>query len=393
MTTSRRLIGLFNVFLAVLLSSLTTSLWAADHRDGPRISNDVSADIADLYFFVDPNDPTLAVMIGTLSGFIVPGEAVNSGIFDPTLHYRFNVENTGDARPDLRFDITFSPRVANATPQNAAVTMTEMDEEESLGGAPATNPSLATVSPTPVVTELARGIKFFAGEVDDPFFFDIPGFSRFVGSVLGGTPDPTRLNRGRDTFAGYNVVAIALSVPISVIAGNGNIVGVEFATLRSQLGSRALRRIDREGNPAVNVALVPFPLKDAYNASTTRNDARGDFAAGIVGTLKALGTNAANINALAGIAVANGDILRLDLSVANQGTGGGNNPGAGFPNGRRLRDDVIDTELFIITNGLITTGDCVNANDVVFRDSFPFLAASQQPREGAGDNIQDNTRN
>ena len=52
--------------------------------------------------------------------------------------------------------------------------------------APATVPSLAATAPTPVVTDDPSGVKFFAGEVDDPFFFDIPGFNRFVGSVLAG---------------------------------------------------------------------------------------------------------------------------------------------------------------------------------------------------------------
>ena len=84
-----------------------------------------------------------------------------------------------------------------------------------------------------------------------------------------------------------------------------------------------------------------------------------------------------------------GDFLRLNFSSANTGTGGGNNAGAGFPNGRRLRDDVIDTILFFIANQN-TLGDNVNANDVPFRDTFPFLAAPQQPRASGTD---DNTRN
>ena len=44
-----------------------------------------------------------------------------------------------------------------------------------------------------------------------------------------------------------------------------------------------------------------------------------------------------------------------------------------FPNGRALADDVIDTELVLITEALITT-DCVDANDNSFSASFPYLA-------------------
>ena len=60
-----------------------------------------------------------------------------------------------------------------------------------------------------------------------------------------------------------------------------------------------------------------------------------------------------------------GDFLRLDVTMPNSGNQGGTGPN-GFPNGRRLADDVIDILLNIITNGALTTGDNVNANDVLF---------------------------
>jgi hypothetical protein len=119
------------------------------------------------------------------------------------------------------------------------------------------------------------------------------------------------------------------------------------------------------------------------------DDSLGRFAGDIVGTLTALGTNQTNIGILASVAVAKGDYLRLDLTKANTGTGGGNNAGMGFPNGRRLGDDVIDTILFFVANQN-ALGDNVNGNDVAFRDSFPFFGATQQPRDSG---VDDNTRN
>ena len=62
----------------------------------------------------------------------------------------------------------------------------------------------------------------------------------------------------------------------------------------------------------------------------------------------------------------------------------------GFPNGRRLSDDVIDTILFFVANQN-TLGDSVPANDVPFRSTFPFLGAPQQPRPAG--TVDDNTRN
>jgi hypothetical protein len=382
---------------------------AADHGDAPNVAGDQAADLGDLYFFLDPNDNTQAVLIMTVRGFIVPGEAVNFAIFDEKVRYVFGVENTGNAKVDSMFTIRFSRRIAGPGPagkeilqipraQIARITLPNGDTFT----APVLNPSLAATPPTPpVTTDSASGVSFFAGEVDDPFFFDIPGFSRFIASVRNGSPDPTELTRGRDTFAGYNILAIALRVPVSLIKGRGNVIGLEAETQRAtqivkkrkgkikRIGSFAT--LDREGNPAVNVALVPFNRKNEYNAASTQDDARGRFAGDIVATLQALGTNATNIGVLASVAVTHGDLLRLNVAVANTGLGGGTNAAAAFPNGRRLQDDVIDTLLNIITNGTITTGDNVGANDLTFRDTFPFLAPTQQPF--APGTIDDNTRN
>ena len=82
---------------------------AADHGDGPSASNDPSADIGDLYFFLDPNDNSRAILTLTMRGFIIPSEAVNMGIFDPTVVFRLLVEGTGDAAPDATINVTLFP--------------------------------------------------------------------------------------------------------------------------------------------------------------------------------------------------------------------------------------------------------------------------------------------
>jgi hypothetical protein len=48
----------------------------------------------------------------------------------------------------------------------------------------------------------------------------------------------------------------------------------------------------------------------------------------------------------------------------------------GFPNGRRLQDDVIDTELQLVFNQKLGGGfgDGVNANDKPFLNHFPWVA-------------------
>lgn len=373
-----------------MLFTPASRITAADHGDAPTSAMDRATDLADIYAFLDPNNNSRVVLIMTIGGFITPGENGNFGIFDPALRYRFEIEQTGDARPDRFIDVRFSRRVANASgpqPQIATVTL----PNGRTFTASATNPSATASTPPPpiITTDTASDVQFFAGITDDPFFFDIPGFNRFLGSVRSGNIDPSLLQRGRDSFEGYNITSIALSLPADLLRGTSNEIGVAVSTQRrmhevfnertNQISSFGrFVNIDRTGVPGVNVALVPFNQKDEYNAATTLDDAAFRFANGIVGVLRGLGTSQANIDILAGIAVVRGDILRLNLSLANTGPGGGTNAAAAFPNGRRLRDDVIDTIITVVTNGAITSGDNAHSVDP-FTNTFPFIAPPIQP--------------
>ena len=383
------------------LTVASSSLFAADHAEAPLVESDQAADIADVYAFRDPNDTSKVILAFDVHGFIVPGENGNLGGFDHDVLFRFNIENTGDAAPDKFIVVNFDEQSSRSQPQIATVTIP--GSTISFTAPTTVSSSTAATAPPPVITtDPATGIKFFAGLTDDPFFFDIPGFNRFVASVLAGTPDVSLLSRGRNTFAGYNVQMIALSVPANLLKGSaGNVIGVSATTLRQRnvhysnnrdpFGSGNFVPIDRMGVPAINTVLIPFARKNEYNRATTVDDAAGKFAGDIVATLTALGTDATHIGILANVAVLNGDMLRLDTSVANTGLQGGTNSGAGFPNGRRPADDVIDTILFLVTNEALTTGDNVNANDVPFRDTFPFFAPPNQPFPTG--TIDDNTRN
>src|SRR5437868_14954378 len=92
---------------------------ASDHADSPLNANDQGIDQGDTYAFLDPNDNKFMVLILTVRGFIAPGENVNMGFFDPNVRFRFEIETTGDARPDQFIDVTFTPRTSTTTPQTA----------------------------------------------------------------------------------------------------------------------------------------------------------------------------------------------------------------------------------------------------------------------------------
>ena len=256
MKTSSILLG------TVAALGFALSAIAADHADAPTVGGDQGADLADVYAFLDPTNNDNVVLINTIRGFIVPGEAGNFAIFDENVRYTFQIENTGDSTPDMFIDVNFNNRLVpvidkkglkNGDPGFVApeitglkgVLRTQQDAIVSFRGkvpaalagakgksyAPVTQPTLAgtaTTDGTPppeLINNLKNaknedlGIKFFAGEQDDPFFFDIPGFIRFTNSVTSGSPVAAHLDRARDTFAGYNVMAIALTIPVAQLRG------------------------------------------------------------------------------------------------------------------------------------------------------------------------------
>jgi hypothetical protein len=376
---------------------------ASDHIDSPSITHDRSSDIADTYAFVDPNDNSKVVLILSTQGFVVSGEHFGMAIFDHNIRYRFEIENTGDAKPDTYIDVLYSPGLGRVTTQMATVELP--DGKKFTAPTTASTQEYATVEPV-VTNDAATGASFYAGVSDDPFFLDDTGANRFVASSIAnpGRPDKKLLGeRGRDTYAGFNTMITALSVPANMLRGkSGNVIGINAVTQRKRnqrveddgevKASGDWITVDRSGTPLVNNGLVPPPRKNRYNSASTEDDAKGMFQADLVKSLKGLGTNDAHIAMLAKGAVEKGDILRLDLSVPNKGSQGGNNPNGGFGKmgGRRLQDDVVDMTFTIINNG-VPMGDRVDANQVPFRNSFPFVANAIQPfRPGSG--AEDQTR-
>ena len=376
------LIALALTTAIALVSAPAPRTDAADHRDGPLITQHLSADLNDIYIFLDPNDNSQVVAAMSVRALIVPSENANSGFFDSTLRFRFAFENTGDGTGDLFYDVTFTKQTSRSEPQVATI----KENGVTLFTGPTTvSSSTAKVAPPPVITtDSATGFKFFAGLLDDPFFFDLPAELRYINSLLSNKPDPAVFERARDTFAGYNTMMIVLRIPASRLRGPaGDLVGLSGMTLTA-------KPLDRVGVPGVNMLLVPYARKDEYNGASTYSDSTGRFRADIEQTLAQLHTNSAYIGMIEDLAVKKGDMLRLNLSIPNTGTEGGKNVAARFPNGRRPNDDVIDTIVTLVNNG-VALKDNVNDNDVGMRNVFPFFAQPAQPFPAGV--IDDRTRN
>ncbi len=284
---------------------------------------------------------------------------------------------------------------------------------------PKTIPNYGAVA-AQAIRALPGGGKVFAGQVDDPFFVD-----------LGSTFDAINIRNatgnaggGKDDLAGYGVHAIALQVPEAQVtrdhravsgpkAANA-VVGVWASTERARIAvvghkrhRRAVARdaqVSRLGNPLVNEVVIPLGQKDRFNATHPADDLKnfGKYVLSpeLAKVINALfpGLNVPESNRtdivqalLTGIPgltqIAPGapptDTLKINLGVAPNpnpsrfGVLAGDTQG--FPNGRRLGDDVVDIELRVVGGFLkgnkLALGDGVDVNDKPFRASFPYVAA------------------
>jgi hypothetical protein len=243
------------------------------------------------------------------------------------------------------------------------------------------------------VTTYGGTRKSFAGQAEDPFFLDL----RVFDVLYGGN---CMTEAGHDSLAGFNVNSLALQVPRSDLTSKGqDVVGIWSTTDRKN-SKGAYKQISRLGQPLVNEVVIPYKVKDTFNSLKPSQDAaalpyvqNSELAA----TLNAVcGTHAPVKNRtdlvqvfLQGVPGINNpkgqgtpsEMLRLNTKWQAGQTfnrlgvlGGDRN---GFPNGRRLQDDVLDIALQAVGGELKgmpnDLGDGVNANDKPFSSTFPFL--------------------
>ncbi|WP_330172129.1 DUF4331 domain-containing protein [Streptomyces sp. NBC_01498] len=297
------------------------------------------------------------------------------------------------------------------------------------------------------VRPVPGGAKAFAGQTEDPFFADLRVFDLLYGGDLS--------ERGQDTLAGYNVNSVALQVPKKSLALRGNatrnpVVGVWSTTDREGadvMGGNARRtkdgwrQVSRLGNPLVNEVVVPLKYKDAFNSISPDQDRtvqpvvdkvydpilpkliqqvygipapktpRDDLAEiYLTGICKACGPIKADLNAHRLNKDADprqifpAEELRLNMGVAPaakpQRLGVLAGDLAGFPNGRRLADDVIDISLQAVEGAAQTgtlvpalaAGDKVDTNDVGFGRTFPYLALPSTTKSGVKNRAADTDR-
>lgn len=338
------ILAICGLFLAAL--SATATAGASDHLEAPRVQQDGRTDIADVYAFQSPENEHHTILIMTVN----PGAGVLSPeTFDPRANYQFKIDNDGDALPDRTIGLRFTEVLSDG------------EQSYRIFGMP-----LQAKGRTGTIQSLGRST---AGVFDDPFFFD---FQAFQDQVKGAGGSRTFCDgHETDFFAGLNVSAIVLEVPSAWLTNGSESVGVW-----AQTTTRDGQRIDRAGRPAIATVLINDGSEDRFNRTHPKDD-RAYFGDQVTNNLLALsgldGSGYTQAEA-AGIT----DLLLPDILTFNtQSTDG-------YLNGRGLADDVIDTSLTVVTGGLgangtpVLTSDCVDANDVPFNHSFPFLAEAHE---------------
>ena len=357
--------------VAVVTGSGPSGAGAADHLDAPGLTNpggDPRLDITDVYAFRKSGK---AVLVMNVNGFTPKGRQATFGSSVPSVaasrrvRYRFQVDNDNDALPEVTLTVTFG-RPNSRGVQSMRVTR---NGRTLLTG--------RTSAFGQTVINNATGARAFGGMRDDPFFFNLQGFL----DILSTTPGKSLIGctTGTDKFAGTNVSSIVLALDPALLTRRGSSkIGVWATT------SRGSSVVDRMGRPAIATVFIPNnpfepvgsepSLKNTYNHTAPSRD-RAMFRGEIVDNLRTLfalndtkGDNPADdAGKISGIAdTLLPDILTFDTSSS-----------AGFLNGRKLSNDVIDTELNLITEGAVKT-DGVNANDRRFRAGFPYEALPQR---------------
>ena len=250
--------------------------------------------------------------------------------------------------------------------------------------------------------------KVFVGQRQDPFAVNLGTIFDLVNAPVSVITDPSLINAAPNSLADKNVTTLALEIHKDCLkaADDDVIGGWTTASLRqgrlldpkhasghqaSEKAGGAWVQVSRLGMPLVNEVVIGLKDKDKFNAAKPKDDAQfADYVTHptlpallelVLGLPNTAPTNLPRMDLvttfLTGIkgvnqpkTVAASEMLRLNTAIApvpfaqqnrlgivgNILAGGSDN--AGFPNGRRPKDDVVDISLVAVMGGLcVANGD------------------------------------
>lgn len=377
----------------------------ADHRDAgfgpPGVTVGKSrGDVNDMYIFQSPANANNTVLGMTVSPF---STSVTPNAFDPgvTFDQRITNRNVLTVTDDLVFRYNFgAPDPNNDNKQDLLLRALPAAKFAGVGGVLAKGFTKENVP----VRGVGGGALLRAAEQADPFFFDANGFNSrtdpkallnhntAVEAVVAGDyprgtspngfgPGSTPNYDAQSFFAGANTLALVLELPSAALTG----AAVDSVSAAPYLGYWGRAEVggvqtDRMGRPAINTALIPavprginFPadgstptrvdMRDAFNAGHPRDD-RANFADDVANVLAAFypigrPTNGANPATDLAQAQVVATLLVPDILVYRPSSTAGffgdtvgtlGNPDFFLAGGRKFSDNIIDTEIQVLTD-------------------------------------------
>ena len=291
------------------------------------------------------------------------------------------------------------------------------------------------------IYDLGNNIHTWAGTADDPFYidlgaaFDSLNFRMGVGGIVTKAVDSDdKNNYAPNSVAGFNVNTIAIEVPITMLTQDGQIhgagdkravIGTYGATFRPVITVRRgqyvttttpqIAQVNREGNSLINELIIGTGSKDKFSTDSPVNDSQ--FASFFLDPLLAhlfnsvlgvpipppprldllpLVTYAPPICPGCGANDAGpiADLLRLNTGIPPTAVDQQKRLGflvgddAGFPNGRRPVDDVVDIAARAVEGILADPnkynapiGDGVQLNETGYNNTFPFTQPANSGRQ------------
>jgi len=405
---------------------------ASSHREAPAIAGEPQYDNTDVYAFNQGNG--MVNLIANWIPFEEPGGGPNFYPWATDAKYKIKIDNNYNGKADIvyvwKFKNSREPRPSDSFTGNGTFLynngpVTSLKDKNLLfrqtydltrvkprkgkdnrnrllNDAPvapsyvgnASMPNYNALRDAAVKGFQGAGRKSFAGQAEDPFFLDLRVFDVLYGGDC-------KSEAGYDSLAGFNVNSVALQVPRRDLIANGrSVVGIWSTTDRRNSNGN-YKQVSRLGQPLVNELVIPYKVKDTFNSLKPRQDAaalpfvqQSELAA----TLNAVCGTKAPVNDrtdlvqifLTGVPTINNprgkerpaEYLRLNTvwqkgqTFNRLGVFGGD--ANGYPNGRRLQDDVVDISLQAVGGELKGNpndlGDGVDQNNTGFGSNFPFLA-------------------
>ena len=180
--------------------ALLSVVHASDHLDGPRTTADPQADIADVFAFTSPEDPSKVVLAMTVTPY-----ASDASAFSGAVDYAFRVRRV-DALQPLTFDGA------------------GLDVVCGLAGADGSTPTMTCAGPGGATGSALLGevgaaggsMRVFAGLRSDPAFLDRQGL---LATVASGRASFT----GQNAFDGANVLAIVVELDSTLFGGDSGV--------------------------------------------------------------------------------------------------------------------------------------------------------------------------